>query len=793
MEYALRTPSSKRLELWILPAILVLIDIAMSFFPDLYWGRTVKPVLYIVAGFSLVPILRYRTRFFWPVMLFSVGIISFGIGEGIWSVLSLFFHQDPVSNIPLQYFYSITNLCILASVVYIFRLYLDQWYIGQLILDIFACMIIFIGTVYFLFFDSPFAGREWIMDPSHYSAFLYLAFDTASMVFVFILSLSEKTRNLNHGFWVMAAAISLFSLADGMYVLEFIHDRYVAGSYIDSIFFAGLLLLVSGIKKTFFINRSKENLADPFRQYKDNPILTTSILVAVVLVDMAVLRIRISALVNFLLVILLYLIVSLLLQKNLASQTILREREKLNENLSILVEMRTRELQDMFEKLQTVHRHEEMSGLYSKSYFGELLEREIAMRHPGQPLYLVLLSLRHFKAINEMNGRKAGDEIIRHMGAYLREAFPQGAHLSCLGGDNFAILLYAVNGAGELDASLRKVSDIFSRPLSVFSFQITADVRMGVSCYPEDAKNSSTLITNAEIALAHAKSRNIRPYFCFDRAILDKMYRKHEVQLTLQNARIDREFALYYQPKYTVDGHALVGMEALARWNSPSLGPVSPGEFIPVAEETGLILDVGNWVMAEAMRQIRLWNSEHHTDYIMSINVSALQLQEPEFLSMVRKNLAETGVNPDWIEFELTESSALTSEILFQSAMSGLSEMGIAVSIDDFGTGYSSLAYLQEFSVKALKIDKRLIDAITVNAKIVKAITAMAHALGIQTVAEGVETAEQADILAKMRCDLIQGYLYGRPVPPEEFLREHLLCDSGHPENLTVRPFSVRP
>ena len=375
-------------------------------------------------------------------------------------------------------------------------------------------------------------------------------------------------------------------------------------------------------------------------------------------------------------------------------------------------------------------------------------------------------------------GNEVGDEVLKRMADRIRSVFDD--HFSCnarLAGNEFAVLS---SGCKEFSQVLRKINQLLfisKAPMNITPFQIPVQIHVGVAAYPENANNRTDLLKCAKIAVEQSKLKKMDVCSTYNSTLYEQEHRKQEIENALRVADIKKEFEVYYQPQYDVSGKVLVGMEALLRWNSPEVGLICPSEFIPIAEETGLILEIGNWVMETAIKQIIKWNMEYGTELCVSINVSAIQIQNTNFIYNVRNMINKHIVKTSWINFEITESSAMNSIETYQEVLNELTDMGISVSIDDFGTGYSSYIYLKRASIDYLKIDKQLIDMISTissDAQIVNAIIAMAQSLEIKTIAEGVESKEQIELLNGMGCDIIQGYFYGEPMPADEFLESHL-------------------
>ena len=303
---------------------------------------------------------------------------------------------------------------------------------------------------------------------------------------------------------------------------------------------------------------------------------------------------------------------------------------------------------------------------------------------------------------------------------------------------------------------------------------------VGIALASADVCDGKTLLQNADIAMYRAKSQGYNKYLVYD-PIMSQDYKKaFEIEVLLKQTDAEKDFELFYQPQYALPGKELIGAEALIRWNNSEYGYIPPNVFIPIAEQIDYIFSIGKWVMRETIRQSIAWNTLYGLPLKIGFNISPKQFKEEGFVSLIKTLVRDSGVKPEWIDAEITESIMLSEGDNIDNAFSALHELGIAVSIDDFGSGYSALGYLNKYPFDRIKIDKSLVDNISQRcvsgANVVRAAINMAHASGIQTIAEGVETQDQLDVLIELGCDQVQGYLLGRPVPADVF--EHMYIKS---------------
>lgn len=397
-------------------------------------------------------------------------------------------------------------------------------------------------------------------------------------------------------------------------------------------------------------------------------------------------------------------------------------------------------------------------------------------------LALMFVDLDHFKDINDSLGHSVGDALLVRLAARLRVVMPEGALISRLGGDEF-ILLLPQAGAAEAEALARTLLVDIARPCRVDPYDLNVSASIGIAVYPEDGQDLETLSRRADAAMYLAKKAGRSCYRFYTAAIQEKASRHLLLVNALRVALEQQQFSIHYQPQLAMADSRLVGAEALLRWTHPELGSISPGEFIPVAEDCGLILPLGEWVLRQAVRQARQWRDQG-LELVMAVNLSAVQFRQTDLPALVARILQEEGLPASCLELELTEGVAMYDPQQAIAVMNALYEQGVRMSIDDFGTGYSSLNLLKQFRVYKLKIDQSFVRDIVTDPEdraLVAAIIHMADSLGLLTIAEGVETAEQLELLRSHGCNELQGYLFSRPLPAADFSAYASLHQAGEP------------
>ena len=435
------------------------------------------------------------------------------------------------------------------------------------------------------------------------------------------------------------------------------------------------------------------------------------------------------------------------------------------------------------EQLQFMHHHDPLTGLPNRTLLGDRLLQAIeAARGAGPSVAVLLLNVDRLKRINEGMGHDAGDALLRDVGARLAARLQPGSTLARLGSDEFVMLL-AGGDAGDINACARQMLDAVAQPFSVEGRELSVTASIGIALHPDDGITPGELLRNADTALTHAKESGRNSFRYFTARMNERALHWMSIEHRLRGALAKGELQLHYQPQMALDGDRLVGVEALIRWHNEALGMVPPGDFIALAEDTGLILPIGDWVIRSACRQGRAWQDAGLAPVRIAVNVSAHQITAGNVPSVVRAALDDSGLAPQWLSVELTESVLMKEAELATQQIAQLRAMGIAVALDDFGTGYSSLGYLSRFAFDKIKIDQSLVRHVPGDAKsaaIAGATIGLAHGLGLTVVAEGVETEEQLGFLRQAGCDEIQGYLYGRPVPAERMAE--LLAARGGPD-----------
>ena len=410
-----------------------------------------------------------------------------------------------------------------------------------------------------------------------------------------------------------------------------------------------------------------------------------------------------------------------------------------------------------------------VTGLPNRHEFNARLA--LALEHGqrrGTSVGLLLLDLDNFKVVNDTLGHDCGDMLLKGVAERLQRTMRDTDVICRIGGDEFVVIVEPSDARTEFHKVARKIMNALAEPFEVQGHQLYVSTSIGVSAFPRDAADARTLTRNADTAMYHAKNNGKNGFGVFQPEMEERAQKRMQIEANLRRALDRGELELYYQPQVDLRSGQIVGVEALLRWHSPLMGHVGPAEFIPIAEESGIIVPLGRWVLQTACRQAAAWRDAGLLATIehVAVNLSARQTKDAGLMADIRAILAETGLPPRMLELEITEGVLMENVNANLDLLHGFQAAGIHLSIDDFGTGYSSMSYLKRFPIDQLKIDRSFVHDVPGNGEaIATAIIAMAHSLGLAVVAEGVETAEQVAFLREAGCDVMQGFHFARPMP----------------------------
>lgn len=415
--------------------------------------------------------------------------------------------------------------------------------------------------------------------------------------------------------------------------------------------------------------------------------------------------------------------------------------------------------------------HDPLTGLANRAMSIEILEKAIAnAQRSAQKVVLFLIGIDGFKLVNETFGHRHGDVLLAQASERIQACVRKGDSVARMGGDEFAVIMPNVKTLEHSEIAARRIIEDFNRPFDVNGQEIPLSVSIGIASFPADGQDPYDLTRAADVAMFNAKANGRATFRTFSADLTEHVTRRMLLKTGLGKALARHEFKIQYQPKLDLATGMVKSVEALLRWNSTDLGSVPPDIFIPVLEDSGLLNEVGAWVMRDACRQHNAWISDGLPPIQIAVNLSARQIHDTGFIDLIKRIVAESKVDPSFLQIEITENTLMSNVAQSVRTLTALRDMGFGVSMDDFGTGYSSLSYLKAFPIDELKIDRAFIRDIDRNpqdAEIVRTIVALGQTLEMRVVAEGVETSGQLTVLRRCNCDQIQGYIFSRPIFPE--------------------------
>lgn len=671
--------------------------------------------------------------------------------------------------------FAIPNFFILLISAIYFKNYYKKRNVLQLTLDFSFILFIVFFIIFELYLDPFITGSaniELLMASS-----FFLLVSGLTLILMSSMIFTAKYEKLGLPYFLIITGIYIFSFVTLYFIYLYMRESYVYDGWLDVVYLLSISFFT--LSYAFFkTGKTYETVVNygEFSNFTSKKILAVFyFLMLLVLILLDILTIGPFVIVSLITII--YLYANIQVHKARMSELELIQEKENNQRLEEEVGKRTHELKDAYDHLKYQASHDSLTGLYNRETFLKYTCQHI--KKGNQPFSILYMDLDRFKVINDIHGHTMGDRVLKKM-ADLFSAFIEDeitpiatSFIGRIGGDEFAILINTTD-YDTLIHLAESIIDALKEPIIIDNFQFSLGISLGISRYPDDAKTVEELIRYADLAMYHAKeaTSSQSKYLFYTSHLIEHIERRNNIELLLRNADYDQQFSINYQPQFDIHSKNLIGMEALMRWEHPIYGYISPAEFIPIAEEIGLIIEISNWVFKKVFQQIYQWNTNYHQNLTVGINVSPLSLDYVDFLPSLDQWLIDYNVNPEWIDLEITEHSAMNFSILMDELFTTLSNRGFHVSIDDFGTGYSSLSYLKQFNVDRLKIAKELIDHIVTDPNerlIVNAIIKMAEGLGLKTIAEGVETFEQLTILSSLHCHEIQGYVLGKPVSPSDF------------------------
>lgn len=732
------------------------------------WSNILSPVnAFVSAAILLFAYLRSErtAKLSVTLLMYAFACIVWGIADTLWAIIG-FSGGAPNESPAIWIIYALTNCFLLASLVVFVVQQFKKWDIVQFCIDLLISGFLTVELFWVLFLHKDFTILNELL-ASDFTSVLSILTDILICISVFSLLLSVRTGKMPDFMLMFSFGMILYALVDMLYYYMNYNGFYFPGSLNDFLYILSLNSIAFGALWKTYKNSlvhdltAVTNMGGRLRWVYLLLYPGTALLCSVT--GIINVQLNITDIIIFAIPIFFYWASCKYIQISLEKEALLKNNNEILE----------RRVAEQVSELKFLADQDTLTTLFNRRYFITCLNNTLENKCPDDLLALLMIDMDRFKMINDTLGHDIGDMVLIDLSHRMIEWNNYGATIARLGGDEFAIMFAGKYTKADIEDFCVQLVELCSRPISVDGNLLNLTMSVGIALASKDVTNGKTLIQNADIAMYRSKSQGYNKYMFYDSLMSADFKKTVEIEILLRQTQAEKDFELFYQPQYSLPDKKLIGAEALIRWKNPEHGYIPPSVFIPIAEQIDYIFKIGKWVMQETIRQSIMWNKMYNIPLKIGFNISPKQLNDGGFVSLVKTLVSDSGVNPDWIDAEITESIMMNDENTIDNVFFVLKELGITVSIDDFGSGYSSLRYLNKYTFDRIKIDKALIGNINTHnisgANVVRAAISMAHASGIQTIAEGVETREQLDVLIESGCDQVQGYFLGRPVPADMF------------------------
>lgn len=725
-------------------------------------------IIFIILLYTYKKAERFRNNW----LMLSIACFSWLISDCLWIYNTYVFLVNPVKIDLYLYLYLIPNICILIAMFIYFIKQRDRWNLVQLFLDVFTTVVIIIYIAWKVFF---YRYVDFITGSSTEIVIniLYNVTDLISIVMAIVVLISSVNLRKSQTLKIIVLGILVFTLGDLIYSYQSLNNLYVENNISDFTYIFSLAIFsYAGLYELYkpTTHRKEDIRLGVYENTRNDKLSLALFIVPFLLRAFNLFNIKDTIFVAV--VILVHYIITIYIDIFYKNVLLIKKQNQQNESLEKIVLEKTKELRKSNENLNILAKEDYLTNLSNRRFFISELDRVIEESCIDEKIVIFFIDLDRFKSINDSYGHEMGDLVLIEVSKRIKNIFKEDSIVARLGGDEFVIAVSNLTSQEEIVSLAEQAVNIFNELIILNPYEFRITLSMGISVYPRDGEDRVTLMKNCDIAMYRAKETGYNKYKFYNKDMSIELMKKLNLELMLKNAVYNKEFELYYQPQIDIKNNNLVGAEALIRWNTPDGKMVFPNEFIPIAEEIGVVVPLGQWVLENALKQIKVWNEKYGLELSVGINISPKQFDSLNFVDNVKSTINRLGVSTKWIDIEITEACAMNNEMETDKKIMEFNNFGVEISIDDFGTGYSSFGYLKRFPVDKLKIDKHLIDKIEVEHNefhIVKAIIVMSKALGIKVIAEGVETKEQLEKLKELECDQVQGYYYSKPIKAVDF------------------------
>lgn len=728
-------------------------------------GDVFSPVIMLLATGSVFRgyVLEQKDRQLKMTGLFlSLAVFMWFLCDFSWEIQTLILHIDPENNLLTLYGYSITNLFLFITILFsawndLKKMSKIQAFLDTAMVSAYMAVLLWL----FVFEQNTEKAGQLLSDPI---AMASVIMDLIIYAWINVWSFSTRMLNPPPYKRILVTGGLIFVITDFIYWYVYFYTSYVPNSWIDGAYVLGFTLMAAS---AYARRKKKSHTPDDKKSKVMNYKLGFDILI--LLVPIAVFIFKRSQIQYFILLVVILLIYFVLInyaQKSSFQGKLLELEKKHVLELEKKVEERTEEIRHI---LNT----DPVTGLYSRRYFETFLTETMNDIHTDESVAVLYIDQNKSKAIKNLYGKEVTEKLLKEVGQAFDQiaATLQGSILASYGEDVFVIMLRGRDAELEAEKMAELLVMRCNELFLVDNHAIRVTINIGISYYPQDSFDANELIRNADVAMMQARGKGFNRIQFYNEQIGMLTYGRHRIEMKLKKAVFDQEFLLYFQPQVYCEDGRLCGFETLIRWYEGGKRFIAPLDFIPVAEEIGMIVPLGYWIMEHAARQYAIWKEKTGRDIRISINVSSRQLVELDFVKRLQNTMEKYDVLPEAFEIEITESQQIDNNLDISETLSEIKKLGVSIAIDDFGTGYSSLYYIKNIPADRIKIAKELIDYIESDIysnSIIQMIISIAKVRKIKVIAEGVETKEQWECLRDLGCDEIQGFYFAKPLPPEE-------------------------
>ncbi|MCC3867971.1 putative bifunctional diguanylate cyclase/phosphodiesterase [Terrisporobacter mayombei] len=713
---------------------------------------------------------KNKLKNYWLLNLLA--ITSFGIGEIIWAIKEIFLNEKLILPSLTISFYLPSNIFLfLGSLILLKKnrkTYKTQK--SKVSLDMVIIVTMYI-SIMFASIMPMLNYRETLLDTNIY-LILYNILNFMTLINLSIIYIYSNENIIKGNFFAINfLGVLLYALSDLVYMYEILESTYVSNTLLDSLWIISFLLIGLSAIEYLFTEDSKDNFKI-INECEDKGFMSYLAIVPIPILFIMDINNKHQAIIGIFISVIVIRQIKVLNENKI----LVKKYKMINEGLESAVLERTKELHEKNIELNYLSNKDTLTDLYNRRYLLHKLDELIVNSSKDNSKFGILfLDLDKFKNINDLYGHEVGDLLLNKIGNKLQKHSSKNSIIIRQGGDEFVIIYTHIDSEEDLKSFANQIISEFDKEICIEKIDFKVNFSIGGVIYPTDGEDKLTLMKKADMAM-YASKKNASSKFSLYKE--NNMYNKFKMEKLMEKALNNKEFILYYQPQFNIDNNKIVGIEALIRWVNDELGFVYPSEFIPLAEETGLIIDIGNWIIESTFLQIKKWQELYNIDIEVGINVSPIQLSDKRFLDVIVTNLQNTNINPSLINLEITEKIAIDDSEVVIEKLKIIRDLGIKVSIDDFGSGYSSFKYAKSFAVDTLKIDISLIKGIDKSKEdyeIAKAVINMAKGLGLNIVAEGVDSDSQLSVLRNLGCDTIQGYYYEKPMKIEQLEKKYFM------------------